>query len=627
MKKLIYIIICGTIIFNSSCQKEILDKKPLDIYTDNEIWSDPTLIDKFLLAQYMFTPVMINDATCMAWGSPMNRDSRAGSSTYTYGNGAQIWGVGLNMDVSDETKYTDGAWTELSKVKAHVITAEGGVMEYWENAYYTIRNLNEFIERVADSPVSDDLKKVRTAEARFLRAFNYFAMAKRYGGVPLITEAQQLNDSEEILYPKRNSEKEIYDFVIAETDAIAEDLIPNQQEYGRANKWAALALQSRAALFAASTADFGTVQLDGLLGIPQNEADQYYQKAYDATNAIIQSGVYALYDVNTDKVQNFKDIFLKKRNIEAIMVKQHSGPGFSQGGYNTWSWDMMECPRPQVWGGGNEHAPYLEMVEEFERIDGSPGTFDKTDLQQKLWTMEELWKDRDPRFYASVWTNGTPWRDAAAGVFGKDTINLYHELITPDGSALNKIDDSYKGVPAVGDQNRQFATLGIVGTGFGIMKYLDPTADNMIWLTESRTDYLIFRYAEILLNFAEAAFELGKDGDALDKINQIRQRAGIPDLTTIDREKIRRERKVELAFENHRYWDLRRWREAETKLTRSFSGLRYIYDYTSGKFKVIVVNDIDGTTAPPTFVNHNYYFPITKNRIGANKNLVENPGY
>jgi hypothetical protein len=474
--------------------------------------------------------------------------------------------------------------------------------------------------------MSKDLAELRVAEARFLRAYIYFSMVKRYGGVPLITKVQQLDDSEDILYPSRNSEKEIFDFVISETDAIAETLAQTT-EYGRANKWASLALQCRTALYAASIAKFGEVQLNGLLGIPNGEANNYYQKAYDAANTIITTGPFELYDKNADKVQNFKDIFLVKRNSETIMAKQHGGPGFLQGGTTTWSWDMMECPRPQTWGGGNEHAPYLEMIEEFEYIDGTPGTINRNTLQEGEWTMEELWKNRDPRFYASIWTNGTPWRKAVAGVFGKDTVNLYHGLIKPDGLILTGNDDIYNGIPAVGDQNRQFNTLGVVGTGFGIMKYLDPTANNMIWLAESRTDYSIFRYAEVLLNFAEAAFELGKTGEATDKLNQIRQRAGMPDITSIDREKIRHERKVELAFENHRYWDLRRWRVAETKLTRSFSGLRYLYDSQSGKFKVEVINDVDGVTNPPTFPANNYYFPITQDRIGANKNLVENPGY
>ncbi len=629
MKNLIYMLLLGGLMFTTGCQENVLDKQPLDKFTDATVWSDPVLIDAFLSTQYMYTPVMVNDATTMFtnWGgSPMNRDSRSGNINYYFGNSAQVWGVGLTMDVSDETKYTDGAWWDLKSVKANGITSDGGVLEYWENAYYTIRNLNEFIERVPNSPVSADIVKLRVAEARFLRAYIYFSMVKRYGGVPLITKVQQLGDSEDILYPKRNSEKEIYDFVIAETDAIAEDLAKTT-EYGRANKWASLALKCRTALYAASVANFGSEQLNGLLGIPQSEANNYYQKAYDAANKIITTGPYQLYNQDADKVQNFKNIFLKKRNCEVILAKQHGGAGFLQGGTDTWSWDMMECPRPQTWGGGNEHAPYLEMVEEFERTDGSPGTLDRTDLQNNLWTMKDLWKDRDPRFYASIWTNGTQWRDAVPGVFGKDTVNLYHGLIKPDGSILNKNDDVYNGIPAVGDQNRQFNTLGIVGTGFGIMKYLDPTADNMIWLCESRTDYIIFRYAEVFLNFAEAAFELGKTGEATEKINQIRQRAGMPNLTSIDRKKIRHERKIELAFENHRYWDLRRWREAETKLTRSFSGLQYLFDSRSYKFKVNIINNVDGVTAPPAFVNRNYYFPVTKTRIGANKNLVENPGY
>ena len=129
------------------------------------------------------------------------------------------------------------------------------------------------------------------------------------------------------------------------------------------------------------------------------------------------------------------------------------------------------------------------------------------------------------------------------------------------------------------------------------------------------------------MNYAEAAYELNKPDEALDAVNDIRERAGIKLLDEIDMDKIRHERKVELAFENHRYWDLRRWRTAEKELTRSFSGLQYQYDYASGKFKVLVINDVDGVTAPPRFLKKNYYFPITKARTAANPNLKENPLY
>ena len=152
----------------------------------------------------------------------------------------------------------------------HGIPEDGGMLEWWDNAYYTIRNLNELIARVPNSPIDAETAKVRIAEARFLRAYCYFAMVKRYGGVPLLTEAPQLDSSEELLYPKRNSEKELYDFILDETMSISEDLA-NVTEVGRANKWAALSLYCRAALYAGSIAQYGKVQLDGLLGITTSE--------------------------------------------------------------------------------------------------------------------------------------------------------------------------------------------------------------------------------------------------------------------------------------------------------------------------------------------------------------------
>ena len=277
MKKIIYSVALGALtLTNTSCY-DVLDKEPLDQYTDAVVWNDPTLIDAFLVTQYMYTPVMVNDATTMftSWsGSPMNRDDRRGSTNYFFGNSEQVFGVGLTMDVSDEAKYNTGSWADISWYKLYGIPEDGGMLEWWDNAYYTIRNLNELIARVPNSPIDAETAKVRIAEARFLRAYCYFAMVKRYGGVPLLTEAPQLDSSEELLYPKRNSEKELYDFILDETMSISEDLA-NVTEVGRANKWAALSLYCRAALYAGSIAQYGKVQLDGLLGIPSSEANSY----------------------------------------------------------------------------------------------------------------------------------------------------------------------------------------------------------------------------------------------------------------------------------------------------------------------------------------------------------------
>jgi len=620
------VLVVGVAMMVSSCY-DVLDQMPTDRYSDAVVWNDPVLLEQHMAELYLCTPVMINDAVALmnSWsGSPMNRDGSTDNS-YIIGYGVQMEGPLRTLDISDEAKYNFGGQTSMTGLKRNGIQANNTTWQWWGNAYYTIRLLNNFIQYANSSPIYNI--DVRIAEARFLRAFCYFAMVKRYGGVPLITVVQEISSDSTSLYPKRNTEKEIYDFILKETEEISK-ILPATNDVGRANKWAALALRSRVALFAGSIAQFGTPQLNGLLGFPSGEHTRYYQICYDACTEIMTQSSHSLYNADADKVQNFKNIFLRKGHSEAIMVKRHSGNGFDAGGTNRWSWDICECPRPNVWGVGNYHGPYLEMVEEFELIDGSSGVIDKEYAKSRLWTMEELWADRDPRFFASIWTNGTSWPGAIGGVLGANTIDMHWGIMTENNELIDGNTASYQGIAAVGVQMSRFRETGDrPNTGFGVMKYLDPTANNMIWLSESTTDYMIFRYAEILLNYAEAAFELNKPADALTTINQIRDRAGIALLSAIDREKIRHERKVELVFENHRYWDLRRWRIATEKLTRTYTGLRYIYDASTGKYRVDFIQNIDGSTATPKFPEMNYYFPIGQGRIATNSNLIENPGY
>ena len=182
--------------------------------------------------------------------------------------------------------------------------------------------------------------------------------------------------------------------------------------------------------------------------------------------------------------------------------------------------------------------------------------------------------------------------------------------------------EAYEGVPAWGNQ---WFWIGF-GTGFGVMKYLDEQVDIGSTWSNSGTDYQVFRLGETMLNLAEAALELGKSGEALMAVNKIRTRAGIAELGSVSMNQIRQERRVELAFEAHRYWDLRRWRIATTELTTTFSGLRYILDYETRKYKINVIENYDGNNTP-TFHDRMYYFPISLKRTGQNSKLVENPGY
>lgn len=602
MKNIITLLLTGLTL--ASCSS-YLNKTPLDIISDDDVWNDVSLTEAYLIELYQRMVYLDNDCTNgRGW------------------NGDGYWYVfGVN-EVSDECM---GQWKDWGEVlgwynyKFGNLKIGGGLMDWW--GYNPIRDMNFYIGKLPETPLSDELKARRMAEARYLRAFSYFAMVKRYGGVPLITEVQDIDTTPyEELYPKRNREQEVYDFIISEIDRIADDLpeYADAADLGRATRYAALALKCRAALYAASIAQFGKVELDGVVGIPAEMVDHYYRIAYDAADEIITKSNHDLYRADADKVTNFRNIFLVKNHCEVIFARHHNSINGLDGG-GGWCVDFFQCPRPQGWSRGNFSGAYLEMVEAFDYVDGTSGKLDRDAIQQGLWTVEELWGDKDPRFHASLYTQETPWKGT--------TVDFHKGILLPNGEIVTN--DSYDGIMANGDQD-------VDGTCFGMLKYLDESHDNMAgtnsaWAT-SEQDWLVFRYAEILLNFAEAAYELGLTGDALWAVNELRDRAGVALHVTIDREKIRRERKVELLFEGHRYWDARRWRIATEAFTGTFSGLRYVLDYqsyTAGtpRYKLMVVENIDGYVDTPLFREENYYLPITLARTTNNPNLVENPGY
>ncbi|MDD2477115.1 MAG: RagB/SusD family nutrient uptake outer membrane protein [Dysgonamonadaceae bacterium] len=585
----LYLMIVCLIGFNS-CINDVLDKKPLDIISDDVLWNDANLVESYLAKQYENMHIFRFDAPT----EPKNSwDHRGSHNTVTY--------------ISDETGPPVWSMANPRSVKVDGLTIHGGLLEWWDQAYSINRMLNILIEKLPESTNSQDFITSRVADARFLRAFNYFALVKRYGGVPLITKEIAIDAPDEEIYPQRNSEQEIYDFVISEMDDI-EDVVKSFNTYGRVSQGAVLALKCRAALYAGSIAQFGTVQLNGLLGIPQEQASSYYQKSYDAAKKIIGLNKYALYNNDDNKVTNFKNIFLKEQNHEMIFARP------CDKNYNYTFYGFLHCPKPHGYDAGMAGSPYLEIAESFEYIDGRPGTLDRNIIQQGLWSMEELWGDKDPRFHASIYTNETPWKD------GK--VDWHWGLIGSDGVMYDTEQDAFGGTPAWGNQR-----LGTnFGSGFGILKMLNEASD--VNFTEwDDVDFPVFRFAEILLNLAEASFELGKADEALDAINQIRDRAGIAPKTSVDRDAIRQERKVELLFEGHRYWDVRRWRIATEKLSKPGSRLRYVLDYNTRKYKLIVYPDYDGPQTPPRFPKHTYYFPITLGRTGQNPNLLENPGY
>jgi len=582
-----HIIILATAFFALSCD-QVLDKAPLNIISEDKVWNDAVLINAYIDRVYGEMGFLVRD-------------------------GSGFEEVDPTSGLADEGRQGRNWHPLFFRWKAGLLDKDGGLLELWP--YETIRKTNEFLEKIGTtSAVPEAAKKQLSAKIRYARALIYFNMVKRYGGIPVITRAQQIADSYEELFVKRNREAEVYDFILSEMDGIVADLPPSYPaaEIGYPTKYAALALKSRAAMFAASIATWGKVEIDGLVGVPAADAQRFWQASYDASKQIIESKAFSLYNKLPDnKSENFRQLFLDENNSEVIFSKQLTGVNVGSN-YDLFMSPFQFCPG---WGGSNTSV-YLEMVESFENVDGTPGTLDKALATSKPWNLTELFAKKDPRFFATIYFEGDMWKGEA--------IENWGGIITPAGAKITS--GFYEGRPA---QGRSFSAGGYAGgqmTGFNVKKYLD---DKLIPVDQGKTsvDFIVFRYGEILLNFAEAAFELNKPAEALDAINQLRSRAGIKALAATTRENIRHERKVELAFENHRWWDLRRWRTAEEAITRKFTGIYTFYDATSGKFKIELNPDAMAGT-PSGFQAKHYYLPITPGRIANNPNLgPENPGY
>lgn len=571
--KLIALSFLALVVFSlSSCKKDLLNIQP-SIITENNVWSDPNLINAYITNLY-------------------SRSEFAGLY------------VGLpeipNLYASDEGMCVYDFVP--NPIGQGTLRNTGGVLEYWP--YDLIRDINTLIEKLPTTPLSEAQKNQAMGEAKFMRAYAYFEMVKRYGGVPLIKAVQDVNSGDALFVP-RNTEKELYDFIGSELDACA-TLLPETysgNDVGRISKYAALALKSRAMLYAASEAKYGTEQLNGLVGMPAAEANTYWQASYDASKAVMASGKFQLYNkYPDDKSKNYQMIFLDKDNSEIIFSKKYisliAGHDFD---------DFYETNRNYTfWGCAFD--PYLELIDDFENKDGSSG---KIDWAHTTGFLPDIFKNKDPRFNATILYNGMPWV--------KDTVDIWSGIYV-NGNLLNSQTDKYHGMDEVGFDQK---TVQGSRTGFLMKKFLDPTIQ-FPKPGQSSQDWIMFRYGETLLNFAEAAFELGKTADALDAINQIRVRAGIVPLASVTMDQIRHERRIELVFEEHRFYDLRRWHTAVAALNGDFHGAISYYQWEQEKYSFQVVS-ADGYTK--VFKPAYYYLPITVDRINNNPKLVENPGY
>ncbi len=497
------------------------------------------------------------------------------------------------------------------------------LLDYWP--YNNIRECNVFIENIAKSAsLGADYIAQRTAEVRFIRAWEYFEMAKRFGGVPIVTKALGIDATEEELFVARNSEKEVYDFIGSEMDEISKILPEGTDELGRATKWAALALKSRAMLYAASVARNGTEQLNGLLGFPASDANGYYQQSLAASKEIMDNGPFSLYRKNSDKVQNLIDLFLDEGdNPESIFVVKYD---FEAG--KNHAFDVTGTPAGFGFSWNSNYPVYLETMEKFDFIDGASGKMDPAmyDGQTPL-DPARFFGERDPRFRAWIFYpetifKGLPVYFHTSTVYTDPADGQRKTSTKQPGFRIPGSD----GFPGAGHARHGYAG-GNNPTGLLRRKHINPSTPDG---TRSSTDWIIIRLAEIMLNYVEAAYYLGDpNGDMADILNnQIRDRAGMPALTAeqITEDKIRQERQVELAFEEHVFWDLRRWRIAVEELdNRARHKTTWIKDFDTGMYFLSKEHGDKGRVR--LHPERNYYYALGLGRIADNPKLVENPGY
>lgn len=631
MKKTLYIL--STIILLSlmeSCKKdsEFLDKQPTNTLPVDAVWKDPNLVLSVLGDLYNNYP---DFQTTKAWWEFTNFDEAFASANGDYFRHQNL-------------EFGYGSWG------------------MWDYNY--VRNLNLFLKRGEESTALAKEDKDRfIAEARFIRAALYFEMVKRMGGVPLITTVLEYDYSgnPSYLQSPRAKEAEIYDFVLSELEAI-KNILPNDAAVqSRASKGAALAMACRAALYAGSIAKYGastpSVSLaGGEVGIPSGLANGYYTKSLNAAKEIISSGLYALYQKNPNLSENFANLFTDKgNNKEVIFAEDFKLKTNKTNGFTLNNQPRASAEEQQ----GGRLNPSLNLAQAFEKLDNTFASFASVDGSGNplYYTgISDIFTGRDARLAGTIILPGTQFKGKTVDIWAG--YQLANGSVVTGSSFAEMRGDALPGnaasVQVVGGDGPIDGLEFSAQTGFYVRKYLDPASGSGQIGTQSEVWWIRYRYAEVLLNAAEASFELGDQAAAAGYIKPIRDRAGLttaltPSQITFDR--IVHERKVELAFEGHELWDMKRWRLADkvwngnnmaasdfinannigssTRTNTQVFGL-WPYKYynpgnaNNGKYVFKVVKP-SRVTAAHRFRLGNYYSEIGQNVLNGNPKIVRNP--
>ncbi|WP_162946186.1 RagB/SusD family nutrient uptake outer membrane protein [Chitinophaga barathri] len=592
MKSFILLSIITGAVFVSGC-KDYLDQVPDDRITIEEVFQKKASSQQYLANVYSYVPDISRQWEGFPW----------------LGN-------------SDEVDIT---WSKYSVYALNMGNMSAGnvLFDTWGNLYAGIRSATYFINHIDGNKEilalnGQELIDQYKAEARFLRAYYYFLLMQQYGPVVLVGDKELAADATAAdMQIPRSPFDECVSYVVAELDQAAGVLplrpMNNNQvsdaEYGRATKGMALAVKSRLLLYAASDLYNGNTDMAGFTDkgrqmISQTKDAEKWKKAADAAKAVIDLGIYNLYqDPSGDPVKSLQGIFFQPWNNEQIFVRKSNDLA---------GWDVHCMPRRA--GGWNGIAATQEQVDAYFMKDGltiqeSPNyreTGFKDTLGQSIYNM---YMNREPRFYTNITYNNAIFQGGS--MQASAAITFY--LSGPNGKNGHPTDYSKTGYLV----RKNLGSQTNIGSGGNGQRQNRPLA--------------LFRLAEIYLNYAEALneYEPG-NADIAKYLNLVRKRAGIPQYGEGEnplpvpapgaamRNRIRQERRVELAFESHRWFDIRRWKIAP-QVMGDVHGMNVNKDGNDFYARVVAGSHL--------FRPANYWFPISQYEMDRGRMLVQNPGW
>jgi hypothetical protein len=551
----------------TSC-KDDYEALPVEQYTIDYIFSKTDSLGTYA-REYLNT----------VYSQMLNGHNRVGSD---YLDAATDDAVSSSLTVVDVQRLATGTYNAASPVSSENL---------WAAFYAGIRSSSTFIDNIDAVPMKEmiapgiSLGKAWKAEARFIRAWHYFELVKRYGGVPLVgDEVRNLGENVEL---PRNTFEECINYIVSECEAAEDSLssypIANpQQDAHIVTREAAQALKIRALLYAASPLYNGG-NIDGfnpLTGYSGYDVNRW-RKAAAAARQFMDNNVYF------SLAPNFSDAFITKGSHEVIF--------FRSDGDNT---NVEVRNGPVGFSGASQGAgrtsPSQNLVDAFPMIDGRP-------ISEGAYDPLHPYDNRDPRLDSTVLHNESRWF--------KTPLETFERGKSKPGGNLQQTKTSYY-----------------------LRKFMGKF-ENQAAYSNTPHDWIVFRYAEILLNYAEAVNESdGPTTEVYNMLTMIRDRAGIqPGVDNLygipaglTKEQMRTiihtERRIEMAFEEQRYWDLRRWKEAQDVMSQPVEGMVIIKSGSTNNYNAIDV-------LQPKFDQRQYFYPIPFDEVMKNSNMVQNPGW